>query len=97
MATGWLVYILRCADGTLYTGITTDLERRIASHARGTASKYTRARLPVTIVHQERRRSRSDALRREAAIKRLSRKEKLLIGSSPKTAPERPAPSRPRS
>src|SRR5262245_24837967 len=73
---GWMVYILECSDGTLYTGITVDLDRRLAAHARGTASKYTRARLPVRVVYQEAHVSRSSALRREASIKSLSRDEK---------------------
>ena len=63
----WLVYILRCGDGTLYTGVTTDLERRLDSHNRGVASKYTRSRLPVKLVYQEEQPNRADASRREAA------------------------------
>ncbi|HEX4145655.1 MAG TPA: GIY-YIG nuclease family protein [Pirellulales bacterium] len=72
----WFVYLLRCVDGSLYTGITNDLERRCTQHGRGTASRYTRSRLPVTLVYQERQASRSVALRRELAIKRLTRVEK---------------------
>lgn len=75
----WFVYILRCGDGSLYTGITTDLERRCAQHIAGRASRYTRCRLPVRLVYQERRRDRPDALRRELAIKALSRTEKLAL------------------
>ena len=73
---GWVVYLLRCADGTLYTGITTDAARRLAQHNAGTASKYTRARRPVTIVFTEPHPDRSTASKREAAIKSLRRSEK---------------------
>ena len=75
----WHVYMLRCADGSLYTGITNDLARRLAAHRAGTASRYTRSRRPVRLVYRERRRSRSAALKREAAIKRLPRAAKLRI------------------
>jgi len=75
----WVVYVLRCADGSLYTGITNDLARRLAAHRAGTASRYTRSRRPVRLVYRERRRSRSAALKREAAIKRLPRAAKLRI------------------
>ena len=78
----WLVYILRCADGSLYTGITNDLEQRSAKHNAGTASRYTRSRRPVTVIYEERQPSRSAALKREAAIKALSRSQKEeLIGA----------------
>jgi predicted GIY-YIG superfamily endonuclease len=73
----WFVYILRCGDGSLYTGISTDVEQRVATHNAGRGARYTRPRLPVTVVHVERKRSRSTALKREAAIKALSRTEKL--------------------
>ena len=75
----WSVYVLRCGDGSLYTGITNDLARRLAAHRAGTASRYTRSRRPVRLVYRERRRSRSAALKREAAIKRLPRAAKLRI------------------
>ena len=75
----WLVYILRCADGTLYTGVTTDLDRRCRQHNDGTASRYTRCRLPVRLVYQEPQPDRSAALRREAAIKALSRRAKQAL------------------
>jgi len=75
----WVVYVLRCADGSLYTGITNHLARRLAAHRTGTASRYTRARRPVRLVYQERRRTRSAALKREAAIKRLPRAAKLAM------------------
>jgi len=72
----WFVYILRCGDGTLYTGITNDPARRVAEHNSGTASRYTRSRRPVQIVHQEPCRNRSLALKKEYAVKSLSRREK---------------------
>jgi predicted GIY-YIG superfamily endonuclease len=76
----WHVYILRCADGSLYTGITTDLAKRVAVHQSGKGAKYTRGRLPVEIVYHEAQRSKGTALRREAEIKRWrkDRKEDLL-------------------
>ena len=75
----WLVYILKCSDGSYYTGITNDLARRLEAHTAGTASKYTRPRLPVTIVHLERLRTKSQALRRELEIKKLPREQKTLL------------------
>jgi putative endonuclease len=79
----WLVYLLRCRDGSLYTGITTDLPRRLAAHAAGRASRYTRSRLPVTLAYSEPQPSHSAALKREAAIKRLRRTQKnVLTGST---------------
>ncbi len=75
----WYVYMLRCRDGSLYTGITTDLNRRCAQHNRGVASRYTRIRLPTVLVYQENQPSRSLALKREAAIKALSRRQKTLM------------------
>ena len=76
---GWRVYILRCADGSLYTGATNDLARRVATHAGGLGARYTRSRLPVALAWSAPVRGRSGALRREAALKRLSRAEKLLL------------------
>ena len=78
----WTVYVVRCADGSLYTGVATDLPRRVAQHNAGRGARYTRARGPVTVVHQEPARDRSAALRREAAIKRLPRafKDRLVRG-----------------
>ncbi|HUO62513.1 MAG TPA: GIY-YIG nuclease family protein [Terriglobales bacterium] len=76
----WVCYLLECADGTLYTGISNDLSRRLGQHARGVASKYTRARLPVRLRWTERQRDRSSALRREAQIKGLPRARKLALG-----------------
>ena len=75
----WLVYILRCRDDTLYTGITNDLENRLQSHNEKRGARYTRARLPVTLVYQEEATSRSQASRREAAIKKLTRQKKLKL------------------
>ena len=72
----WFVYLLRCGDGTLYTGITKDVSRRCEQHNAGTASRYTRSRLPVALVYQESKASQSLALKREAAIKAMSRLEK---------------------
>ena len=72
----WLVYVLRCLDGSLYTGITNDLPKRLKAHAAGKASKYTRSRLPVKLAYTEPQRSKSAALKREVAIKRLRRAEK---------------------
>ncbi|HEY2749177.1 MAG TPA: GIY-YIG nuclease family protein [Polyangia bacterium] len=72
----WQVYLLRCADDTLYCGCTNDLERRLAAHARGRV-KYTRGRLPVALAHVERVADKSAALRREWQWKQLSRAEKL--------------------
>jgi predicted GIY-YIG superfamily endonuclease len=71
-----LVYLLRCSDGSLYTGITNDLPKRLQAHAAGRASKYTRSRLPVRLAYREPQRSKSAALKREAAIKGLRRAEK---------------------
>ena len=76
---GYLVYILRCGDGTLYTGCTNDLPRRLQAHQSGRGAKYTRSRLPVELVYQEAVPDRSAALRREAAIKRMSRTQKLAL------------------
>lgn len=79
MSREWLVYLLRCRDGSLYTGITNDLVRRLASHRAGKGSAYVRARLPVRVVYRESHPDRPAALRREAAIKRLTRAEKLAL------------------
>jgi predicted GIY-YIG superfamily endonuclease len=75
----YVVYILRCADGTLYTGITNDLDRRVRAHDGGRASRYTRCRLPVRVVYTETARNRSAALKREMAIKKLSRTDKVRL------------------
>ena len=78
--THWYVYILRCSDNTLYTGISTDPAARLAEHNSGrNAAKYTRARRPVSLVYTEKMTSRSAALKREIVIKRLSRQAKLNL------------------
>jgi len=75
----WFLYIVQCRGGTLYTGITTDLNRRLKEHNNGTASKYTRVKRPVKMVHFEVFKGESAARKREAAIKKLSRQEKLKL------------------
>lgn len=75
----WYLYILRCADDTLYTGITTDIDRRLEAHRQGRGAKYTRGRGPLEIVYREVCGSHSQALRRELEIKALSRQEKLAL------------------
>lgn len=75
----WWVYMLRCADGTLYTGMAADVDRRAKVHSAGKGARYTRSRLPVEVVYREELESRSAALRREAEIKALSRGEKLKL------------------
>lgn len=72
----WFVYIMECRDGSFYTGVTNNLERRQHQHNEGTASKYTRSRRPVTLRYQELCGSRSQALIRECSLRLLSRKEK---------------------
>lgn len=75
----YYVYLLRCRDGTLYTGYTDDPERRLRVHNAGKGSKYTRSRLPVELVYQEQCPDKSAALRREREIKRMRRAEKLAL------------------
>ena len=75
----WSVYILRCADGTLYTGIAVDLAQRLDAHQRGTAAKYTRSRRPVALAYHELQADRSSAQKREAALRRLGRNGKLAL------------------
>ena len=75
----YFVYMLRCADGTLYTGIATDVDRRVAEHNSGKGAKYTRSRLPVQLVYTEGFETKSEAMHREAEIKRLTRIEKLAL------------------
>lgn len=77
----WIVYILQCADSTLYTGITMDLDARLIKHANGTGAKYTKGRGPFTVMLREEYPSKSDALKRELAIKRLSKAQKLQLTS----------------
>ena len=78
MAT-WYVYIVRCRDGSLYTGISRDVDARVAKHNQGRGARYTRGRGPVALVHKERKTSHTAALRREAAIKALCRRCKLAL------------------
>ena len=78
----YFVYMLRCGDGSLYTGCTDDVDRRLAVHQSGKGAKYTRSRLPVELAFLEEVPDRSAALRREAALKRLSRAEKLALAEA---------------
>ena len=78
-AADWQVYIVRCNDDTLYTGVARDLQHRLDTHNNGRGAKYTRSRLPVELAYTERAATRSAAQQREAAIKRLSRTDKLLL------------------
>lgn len=75
----WKVYILECADGTLYTGICKNVLDRVAVHNAGKGAKYTRARLPVTLKYVESAMGRSDASKREYALKRLTRQQKIAL------------------
>ncbi|MEN6310255.1 MAG: GIY-YIG nuclease family protein [Acidobacteriota bacterium] len=78
----WSLYILRCGDGSLYTGVTTDIDRRFRAHQAGRASRYTRTHQPVALIYKEECGSRSQALARECAVKALGRqgKEALVAG-----------------
>ncbi|MDD5251753.1 MAG: GIY-YIG nuclease family protein [Patescibacteria group bacterium] len=75
----WFVYLVRCRDGSLYAGVTTDLAVRVREHNSGRGAKYTRSRRPVKLVWSVSASNRSAALRREAAIKRLPRPEKMAL------------------
>lgn len=78
----WYVYILKCADGTLYTGITNDLEARLKKHNAGKGAKYTRGRKPVVLVHSQQCEDKSTALKVECSIKKKTRAQKLaLVGA----------------
>ncbi len=79
METMWFLYILRCKDDTLYTGITTDVEKRFQQHNLGKGAKYTRGRGPLTLVYQETCANHSEALKREAYIKGLTRAQKEAL------------------
>ncbi|MCR5702855.1 MAG: GIY-YIG nuclease family protein [Lachnospiraceae bacterium] len=79
MDTKSYTYIVECADGTLYTGWTTDVEKRVTTHNEGKGAKYTRARLPVRLVYYEIHGNKSDAMKREAAIKKLTREDKFKL------------------
>lgn len=72
----WFLYILRCGDGSLYTGITTDVDARLEVHRSGKGAKYTRGRGPLEVIYREECGSHSDALKREFAVKALAREEK---------------------
>ncbi len=76
MESNWYLYILRCKDDTLYTGITTDVEKRLEAHRSGKGAKYTRGRSPLELVYRESCGSHSDALKREHQVKMLTREEK---------------------
>ncbi len=75
----WCVYLLRCADGSLYTGITNDLPRRLDAHRSGRGARYTRGRAPLALLHTEPAPTRSAALRREHELKQLRRRDKLAF------------------
>ena len=75
----WFVYVVRCRDGSLYTGIARAVNARVTQHNQGRGARYTRGRGPVALVHVERKKSQGSALRREAAIKALPRKAKLVL------------------
>ena len=79
MENGWVLYILQCGDGTLYTGITDNFPRRFAMHCSGKGAKYTRGRGPLTLRYREPCADHSQALKREAAVKKLTRPEKLAL------------------
>lgn len=83
MENAWYLYILRCKDDTLYTGITTDVEKRLEAHRNGKGAKYTRGRAPLELVYRETCGSHSAALKRELEVKALSReeKQKLIAGT----------------
>lgn len=81
----WFVYIVRCRDGSLYTGATNDLERRVEAHSAGKGARYTRSRAPVTLVWSRRKRDKPAALREEYRLKQLTRADKLaLIAAAPR-------------
>ena len=82
----WVLYILECKDGSLYTGITDHLERRLAAHRAGRGAKYTRGRTPLTLRYLEICSDRSNALRREIAVKRLTRLEKIALCATYETS-----------
>lgn len=92
MSAGWFVYVVRCRDGSLYTGCTNDLRRRLAAHDSGRGARYTRSRRPVTLLFWERAKDKGRALSREARLKQLSRAEKLALVASRRLRPL-PAPA----
>lgn len=91
MPVPWFVYILRCGDGTLYTGVARDVEKRVAQHRAGKGARYTRGRAPLAVVYVEEAPSHGDALRREAGIRKLGRagKERLARGTMGEAESER--------
>jgi putative endonuclease len=93
----WHCYVLACADGTLYTGITTALGRRLVQHNRGVGAKYTRGRGPVTLAYAEGYATRARAARREYEIKTMSRGEKLALVNGRRRPPRSRGRSRPRA
>lgn len=82
MEHNWYLYVLRCGDGTLYTGITTNIEKRLAAHRAGKGAKYTRGRAPLELIYRELCGSHSDALKKEYRFKQLPRAEKERIIAS---------------
>lgn len=78
----WSVYILECNDGSLYTGITNDLDKRIMAHELGHGAKYTRGKAPLNLIYREPHKNRSEASKRELEIKKLTRKEKLALADN---------------
>lgn len=81
----WYLYILQCGDGTLYTGITTDVEKRLEAHRSGKGAKYTRGRAPLELLYREPCGTHSDALKRELEVKHLTREEKIILIASKET------------
>jgi putative endonuclease len=77
----WFCYVLECADGTFYTGITNSIDRRLSMHNRGRASRYTRGRRPVRLIYAEPHRDRSSASRREIEVKKMPRVKKRRLGA----------------
>ena len=88
MENTWYLYILRCRDGSLYTGITTDVEKRFEAHQSGKGAKYTRGRGPLELVYRETCGDRSTALKRELAVKALTREQKMELIEKKESAPE---------
>lgn len=85
MTQSWCVYIIRCSDNTLYTGITTNIDRRFNQHVEGTGAKYFRGRQPLQVVYLEKSHTRSSATKREAEIKAISKADKILLASQQST------------
>jgi putative endonuclease len=90
----WWLYVLRCADGTLYTGISTDVAARLAAHHAGKGARYTRGRGPFVVIHRERCGAHGDALRRELEVKALPREAKLALATRSRRRPARPLRTR---